>query len=183
MYLDVDVSKINNIVVGLMVDVIDENNKEETIRGCVKKIISNKDRKKGIKVELTNGVIGSVIGVPSKADIEKEKFKFYNIFFHQDKIYTIWDKESNKFLILDRVNKLIGKKEKTVLLFTDKEIAKRKLKGSALENNRYDIRQIKRNKAIVKIFENYEVEYYSINTERKLSAIQMKDFEEYFKSF
>lgn len=185
MYVEVDITKRNNIVVGLMVDIVEDKNKatQEVTRGCVKRVISNSDRKKGIKVELTNGAIGTVIGIPSKADIQKETFKFYNIFFYQDKIYALWDKKANKFLVLDRINKMTGARERTLLLFSSEDIAKEKIKGTSLDNRNYILRPIKRNKPITVFFKDYEISVYSIDTKRKLTALKMKELEEHFKSF
>lgn len=185
MYVEIDVTKKDNIVIGLMVDIVEDKNKatQEVTRGCVKRIISNTDRKKGIKVELTNGKIGAVVGIPSKSDIQKETFKFYNVFFYQDKIYAIWDKKSNKFLVLDRINKVSGKKERTLLLFSSEDIAKSVIKGTSLEDKNYLLRPIKRNKPIVVVFKEYNIDVYSIDTKRKLTALKMKELEEHFKSF
>lgn len=185
MYVDVDITKKNNIVIGLMVDIIEDKNKttQEVTRGCVKRIISNSDRKKGIKVELTNGAVGTVVGIPSKADIQKETFKFYNLFFHQDKIFAIWDKKANKYLVLDRVNKMTGMKERTLLLFSSEDIAKEIIKGTSLDNRNYLLRPIKRRKPIITVFKEYGITVYSIDTKRKLTAEKMKDLEEHFTSF
>ncbi|NLZ35802.1 MAG: YwbE family protein [Clostridiales bacterium] len=186
MYLDVDVTIKDNICIGLVVDIVEDKNKSSQIitQGCVKRIISNKDCKKGIKVELTNGAIGHIKGIPSKNDIKKETFKFYNIFFYQEYIYSIWDKKNNKFLVLNRLNKLKNKVEKTILLFSSNEIANEKIKGTSLDNKNFSIRSIRRkNKTINNFFKNYEVDYYSIDTTRKLSKEKMEEYEKRFKSF
>lgn len=184
MYVEVDITKRDNIVIGLIVDIVEDKNKDtqEVTRGCVKKIISNSDRKKGIKVELTNGSMGTVIGIPSKADIQKETFKFYNLFFYQE-IYALWDKKTNKFLVLDRINKISGRKERTLLLFSSEDIAKDTIKGTSLDNKNYLLRPIKRSKPIITVFKDYDIDVYSIDTKRKLTALKMKELEEHFKSF
>ena len=185
MYLNIDVTLRENILVGLMVDIVEDKNKEtqEITMGYVKRVVSNKDCKKGIKVELTNGAIGHVKGIPSKNDIKKETFKFYNIFFYQEKLYSIWDKKNKKFLVLNRKNKINNKFEKTILLFSSEEIAIEKIKGTSLANKNFLIRPIRRNKFIYEFFKNYDIDVYSINLERKLTKLKMKELEEHFKSF
>lgn len=186
MYLDVDVTLRANIVVGLMVDIVEDKNKatQELTMGCVKRIISNKDCKKGIKVELTNGAVGHVKGIPSKNDIKKETFKFYNVFFYQEKIYAVWDKKKKQFLVLDRRNKMNNKIERTMLLFSSDEIARDKIKGTSLDDRNFLIRPIRRkSKYITAFFKNYDIDVYSIDLERKLTSLKMKELEEHFKSF
>jgi len=185
MYLEIDITIKDNIRPGMIVDMIADKDKQtqEVTRGCVKRVVSNTDRKKGIKVELTNGILGTIIGIPTKASVEKERFKFYNIFFYQDKIYAIWDKKENKWLVLNRINKLNQALERTVLLFSSEEKAKETIANTSLDNKSYMIRPIKRKKPIVQIFKDYEVDMFSIDTKRKLSLQKLKELEEYFKSF
>lgn len=187
MYLDIDVTIKKNIIVGLMVDIIEDKNKssQEITRGYVKRLISNSDCKKGIKVELTNGAIGHIQGIPSKNEIKKDKFKFYNIFFYQEYIYSIWDKKEKKFFIMNRKNNLTNKIEKTLLLFSSKELLEKKIKGTIFENSKeYIIRSIKRkNKDIATFFKDYEFDTVSIDFERKLSKEQLIKLEKKFKSF
>lgn len=187
MYLDLDVKIKSNIIKGLIVDIVEEKNKQsqEVTRGYVKRLISNSDQKnKGIKVELTNGAVGRVVGIPSKNDIQKENFKFYNVFFYQDIIYGIWDKKNKQFFVIKRQNKLTGRIEKTMLLFSDLDIANAKIKGTPFEDRNFQIKSIKRkSKLITNVFKNYDIDVFSINTERKVSIKKMKDLEEKFKSF
>ena len=186
MYLDIDVTIKDNICVGLVVEIVEDKNKatQELTQGCIKRVISNKDCKKGIKVELTNGAIGHVKGVPSKSEIKKETFKFYNTFFYQDTIYGIWDKAKNKFLVLERINRITNNIEKTMLLFSSSEIAEEKIKGTSLDNKNFSIRTLrKKNKSIDKFFKDYDIDVYSIDMNRKLTKLRMKELEEYFKSF
>lgn len=186
MYLDIDVTLKENICVGLMVEIVEDKNKSTQVltQGCVKRLISNKDCKKGIKVELTNGAVGHIKGIPSKNDIKKEKFKFYNTFFYQEYIYSIWDKKANNFLTVNRVNKINGLLEKTIFLFSDMDIAKEKMVGTILDDKNYSIRSIRRkNKSINTIFKNCEFDYYSLDTSKKLSKIKMEELEKHFKSF
>lgn len=183
--MDLDTTKKDNIVVGLLVDIVEDKNKntQELTRGYVKRIISNKDCKKGIKVELTNGAIGNVKEVPKLNEVKKETFKFYNEFFYLDYLYVIWDRTKKEYYIMNRLNKLNYQVEKTLLIFSSEEEAKNTIKGTPLDSKDYMIRPIKRNKPIVKFFKDYNIDVFSINTKRKLSFEKMKELEEYFKSF
>ena len=183
MYLDIDITLKENIVPGLMVDIVEDKNKgsQEYTRGCVKRIISNKDCKKGIKVQLTNGAIGNVKGIPSKAELEKNAFKFYNLFFYNN-IFAVWDIKNNKFITLDRINKKSGTKEKIMLLFSTREIAEKKLENTKFIPPVYCVRMVrKKNKSINSFFKNYEVTAYLIDLEKRLSVDKMQYFEEKFK--
>ena len=189
MYLDIDVTIKDNICVGLVVDIVEDKNRSTQIitTGCVKKIISNKDCKRGIKVELTNGATGHIKGIPSKNDIKKEAFKFYNLFFYKEDIYSLWDKSQNKFLIinrLNRLNKLNKNIEKTLFLFSSLEEAEKSIKGTSLDNKNISIRKIRRkNKSICTFFKNYDINVYYINMNKKLTNIKLEELEKRFKSF
>lgn len=186
MYVDIDVRLKENIIVGLLVDIVEDKNKstQEITRGRVKRIISNTDCNRGIKVELTNGAIGHCKGVPNKNEIKKDNFKFYNIFFYQEYIYGLWDKKNNKFLVVNRVNKINDCLEKSLFLFSSKEIAEEKIKNTSLENNNYSIRSIRRkNKTITKFFKDYDIDYFIIDTNKKIERIRFEELESQFKSF
>lgn len=185
MYSEIDVSKKQNIVVGLIVDIVEDKNKhtQEVTRGYVKRVISNSDRKKGIKVELTSAAIGTVVGVPLKAEIEKEMFKFYNIFFYQEHIFALWSKKENQYFVISRKNTLTNQMEKTLLLFSDKNLAESTIKGTSLDNKNFSIRAINRRKPIFMIFNDYKIDFYSIDMKHKLSKERFRELEKRFKSF
>lgn len=182
--INIDVTSKDNIYVGMLVEIVADENKvtQEVTRGYIKEVLSKKDNKKGIRVKLTNGKTGKIVYIPSKNEIKTENFKFYNLFFFKDKIYSIWDKETNKYLILRRINKSNGKIENTALLFSERSIADRLIKGTTLDNNNLIIREINRKKYIIENFKTLDVKYFSINGERKLSFKKMKEWEEYFKN-
>jgi Uncharacterized conserved protein len=180
----VDVTNKDNIIPGLLVEIVVDKDREtqELTRGYVKKVLSKSDSKKGIRVELTTGEIGNVKYVPSKHDIKKENFKFYNEFFFRDKIFSIWDKSKNSFLVIGRMNKISGKVENITLLFTEKEIANNTIKGTSLDSPNYVVRQINRKKSIVGNYSEIKVDFFSIDGSRKLSFDRMIEWEAYFKN-
>lgn len=183
--MDLDNTKRDNIVVGLLVDIVEDKNKnnQELTRGYIKRIISNKDCKKGIKVELTNGAVGNIKEVPTRNEIKKETFKFYNEFFYLENLYVIWDKKNKRYYIMNRTNKLTYEIEKTLLIFSTVEEASKIIKGTPLESKDYMIRPIRRNKFLYLFFKDYDIDMFSINTKRKVSFEKMKELESYFKSF
>lgn len=165
-YLDIDISQRSHFQKGMLVDILEN---EKIIRGYIKKIISNENQEKGIKVSLTNGHSGRIYGVPSKAEIEKENFKFYNLFFNSCDIYTIL-KENNVFL-LDYNGK------KCAYLYSSKDIALKSIKNTPLENKPYHIGKLSRNKKIIELLKKYEIDIYVIDMEKQLTNTQLNDYE------
>lgn len=170
-YLDIDISQRNNFQKGMLVDILEN---EQIIRGYINKIISNDNQNKGIKVSLTNGHSGRIYGVPSKAEIEKENFKFYNLFFNTCDIYTIL-KEKSVFL-LDCNGK------KCAYLYSSKDIALKSIKNTPLEQKPYNIGRISRNKNIVDLLKKYEIDIFVIDMEKQLTNTQLNDYEIKFRS-
>lgn len=170
-YLDIDISQRNNFQKGMLVDILEN---EQIIRGYINKIISNDNQTKGIKVSLTNGHIGRVYGIPSKFEIEKENFKFYNLFFNTCDIYTIL-KDKNVFL-LDCNGK------KCAYLYSSKDIALKSVKNTPLEKNPYKIGKLNRNKNIIELLKKYEIDIFVIDMEKQLTNTQLNDYEIKFRS-
>lgn len=179
---NLDVTKIKHICKGLLVEIIldNKNNEEEIKRGYVREILSKKDNPDGIRVVLTSGHIGNVQDVITQAQLKKENFKFYNLFFYDNNISSIWDKVERKYVVLDHKNPIKNKNEKIAFLFNDVEKGKDTLK--VLNNSNYILKRISRKKMIVENFKNLDIEYFSINKERKLSYEKMIEWETYFKS-
>lgn len=168
----------------MLVDIIAEEDKQsrKITRGYIAEIISKENSSKGIKVRLTNGKKGVVQYVPTKDDIRLENFKFYNRFFFHPTIYSIWDNQARKYLVIEHYNRSIGQTEKTAFLFDSKEKAKELIKGSVYDSKDYSIRLINRKKPIVENFKTLEIDYFRINKERKLSFERLKEWEHYFKN-
>ncbi|WCK57268.1 DUF2196 domain-containing protein (plasmid) [Aneurinibacillus sp. Ricciae_BoGa-3] len=182
--MDIDVTLRKNIIKGLLVDIIADEDKEtvKLTRGYVANVLSKENNKKGIRVELSNGKRGRVYSIPSKDDIKRENFKFYNIFFFLPKIYSVWNQTERKYMIIHHMNQAMGRTEKTALLFTDKEKAKAFIKGTMYEGKDFAIREINRNKPIPDNFKTLDVDYFRIDGERKLSFERLIEWEQYFKN-
>ena len=79
--------------------VLIETQTGEEKRGFIEKILSKKDDERGIRVRLKSGDIGHVIEIPTKHDIERETFKYYNLLFH-DKIFALRHRKTKEWIIL-----------------------------------------------------------------------------------
>lgn len=178
----IDLTKRENIIIGLLVEIQTKEDKDETLtRGYVKKVLSKKECSKGIKVELSSGEIGYVKNIVTKDLIKKENFKFYNEFLNYCKIFSIYDREKNIFFEFDRQNKNTGKLEKIAFLFTNVELGKFMTNSLNKENNtkRYVLKAVSRKKFISNNFN--EVRYFSINKTRKISVENLEKWEMKFK--
>jgi uncharacterized repeat protein (TIGR03833 family) len=173
-----------NFMRGMLVDIIaEEDTKTGAIsRGYIANILSKENNKKGIKVELTNGKAGRVQYIPSKDDIKLENFKFYNKFFFNPKVYSIWLQVEKKYLVLNYENPRNGNMENTAMLFDSEQQANDFAKEAGYVGKEYNVRQINRKKPIVENFKTLKVDYFRINKERKLSFDRMIEWENYFKN-
>jgi len=100
--LDIDVSNKNNICIGMLVEIVYEEDRatQKLTRGYIKEIITKDNRAKKITVVLTTGERGIVKHIVTKDELKLENFKFYNRFFSEKNIYSIWNKKENKYLVL-----------------------------------------------------------------------------------
>lgn len=71
----------------------------DLINGFIEKILSKKDDEQGIRVRLKSGEIGHVIKIPSKHDLERETFKYYNVLFHE-KIFVLRHRQTKEWISL-----------------------------------------------------------------------------------
>lgn len=175
----IDVTKRKNIVIGLYVKIeLDDGSRHN---GYVKKIISKGNSSKGIRViissTLTNSLVeGIVIEVPSKNDVQKETFKFYNLFFSNNEYYSIID-SNNEYLLYNSSNKLGNKT--MVLLFTDASIAKDFLsKNKKFEN--YKIKRISKKNTLQYNFEKLSFDYYLLDNCKLVNKYKFNELEKYF---
>lgn len=178
----IDATMRKNICVGMLVDIVAEEDadSEKLTRGYVKKILSQSNHSKGIKVELTNGKIGRVKHIPTKDEIRLENFKFYNRFFFLPKIYSIWDPQNQHYLVIDHLNKSKQVIEKTAFLFDSYEKAKEFIKETTYKD--FPIREINRKKTIADNLKKTGAKFVRINTDRKLSMEKLEMWEQYFKN-
>lgn len=169
-YLDIDISQKSNFKPNMLVDISVDGKIE---RGWIAKVLSSGNTESGIKVQLTNGKIGRVYGVPNKNDLERKNFKFYNLLMNTNQIYAIFFKKENQIFVL---------KDAYLYLFSDKEIAEQSIKGTAFENPMFQIRSFPNATKFLKYLEKNQVsfQYIIIDKTRQLTRLQ---FEEIYKKF
>lgn len=92
-----ETTQLRYFKIGLYV-VIETKNGDEK-RGFIQKILSKKDDERGIRVQLKTGELGHVIEIPTKHDIERETFKYFNLLFH-DKIYALRHRKTKEWIVL-----------------------------------------------------------------------------------
>lgn len=172
-YVDIDISDKKQIKVGMLVDIKFRN--EEIKRGYIKRILTKEQSNKPLKVELSDGSIGRIIGVPSKIDLEKETFKFYNLFLNDSIICALYNRKENQcYMTKSEVN---NKTVTTIYLFDNARKAKEMLKGSKFDNKNYYIRPIKREDYIPNL---YPSDFYIINMNKRISAKNLELMERKF---
>lgn len=170
MNLDIDITKRSNFQKGMLVDIIVG---DKTVRGYIVKILSQEDGKP-IKVQINDGNTGRVYQIPSKNDIEKEEFKFFNLFFNTCDIHTIIKGDS---LLLADCNGL-----KCAYLFSSKEKAVLSVKGTPMSEKPYHIGRLTRKKNITEILKKYDVDIFVIDMKYQLTNEQLNDKEIKFRS-
>lgn len=180
--MEYDVTKRANITKGMLVEIVDDTDKEgELVRGFVSEVISKQLSKAGIKVSLTNGKVGHIKRVVGEDEFKRDNFKFWNIFFYEPKIYSIWDNKDRKYMVICHKNKNSGKLENTCFLFDNEKSAREFLNKSSLEKKRYVVNPINRKKPIVENFRTLDIDYYRVNLEKKISEDKLKELEYRFK--
>ena len=171
LYLEVDLTKKENFTKGMLVDI---EVKEDIYRGYITKIISSNTKGKPIKVQIHTGEVGRIYGVPSKDEIEKETFKFYNLFFNYNQIYTVLN--GNEVFVLPIQDKRI------IYLYSSEEEARQAVKNTPLEQKPYRISRLKRTKHLVELLHKYNANLYIIDMDKQLSSNDLKELETRFRS-
>lgn len=175
-FIMLDSTVRSHIKKGMLVEIKEEKT-EKIMRGYVWKILSTTDHKSGIKVILTSEKKGRVQNIPTKNEIQKENFAFYNRFFHLPFFFILWDKE--KGLPWQHENQL---NEMTGFIFQDKEEANRFLEKHNLSSFVFP-RKVNRKKTLISFFSTVNFHAVYINNKRKITLEKLKEWEKYFTSF
>lgn len=170
---ELDVTKRNNLVEGLIVDIsISEG---EMIRGVIKRILSKTSNAKGVKVELMTGEVGSVKYVPTKNELRLESFKYWNSLL-QGRIFTIYDNLNKKYIEVSRADKFTGGQEISGLLFSTKELADDFIKNSPTYNSKqFTVRSVKNSKTLLENFPSSTS--FRGDVKRKISAEKLNELQ------
>ncbi len=182
--MDYDVTKRQNIKPGMLVEIVKIEDREEQFltRGFVGEIISHSITKRGVLVRLTTGEEGNVKKVVTQEELKAENFKFWNIFFFTPVLYSIWDSENRKFVVIDHINNNTGVLERTALLFDSKEIANTFIKGTIYTAKNYRIHELNHIKRIPENFKTLKVDYFRVNITKKIAFGRLIELEEFFNS-
>lgn len=172
----IDITKRKNIKEGMYVKIKTHNNNE--VNGYVKRIISKNNDKNGIRViiksSLTNSIEeGVIIDVPSKNDVKKEVFKFYNLFFSEKEFYSFIDCNNN-FLLLN-----ISNEKKAICIFSNALKAKEFLEKYGL-NNKYSLKRIGKKNYLCGNFKDLKFNYYLLNNVKLVARAKFDEVEKYF---
>lgn len=176
----IDVTKRKNIKKGLYVKVKTSDNKET--KGYVYDILSKTDSKNGIRVIITSELTkckieGNVVAVPSKAEIQKEVFKFYNIFFSQKEYYSIIDCNQNFY-----VHTLYkGNIQKSMVVVFSNHLDAVKFLDK-LKESELTIKRISKKNLLQNNFSNYKYEYYLLNGVKIVNKNKFDELEKFFLS-
>ena len=164
-----------DVKIGMLVLIRDEDTGEE-IRGYITEIITKNNSNKGILVKIKSGKTGRVIGIPDKEDLKSEQMRFLNKFLYLKQIYSIWDNQNKRFIVLKSNNK------NTALLFTSKEEAFSFIKERKLSEKykKLTVNQLNRKKLIVDNFKTLDVECFIINVSLKIDKDKLLDKEVHF---
>ena len=164
-YIDIDITKKANFKPNMLVDIIVNG---EIKRGWISKILSSGNSSDGIKVQLSNGEVGRIYGVPNRNELERKNFKFYNLLINNTEIYLIFYRKENTMFILNN---------QYVYLFSDKKIAENSIKNTILEGNEFCLKSFQNVTKLLKYIEKNNIDYKMIiiDKNRQLSKEQFLD--------
>lgn len=174
----IDITKIKNIDIGLYVEIVDDNKRKH--KGYVKKIISKGNDKNGIRVAitstLTNSITeGTIISTPSKSEVQKETFKYYNIFFNSKEFFSIIDENGNYYILK------LGSKSNTklaVTIFTNSKEAKKFIES--LKDNSLKLKRISSKKLLITNFSKIQYDCFILEGKKVVNKIKFEELEKYF---
>lgn len=169
--------KRNDLQVGLLVEILSGN---ECYRGYIQEIITKTNSAKKVKVVLHDGKTGYIDHIVTKEEFDSEQFKFYNLFFYEKEILSIWNKKERKYLVDMVYNVKKQTAEPTAFLFTDKRVAKEVLKS--LDSDLLMLKKLNRRRLIGENFKTCDVEFFRINEMRKVSLKKLNEREVFYNN-
>lgn len=178
-------TKRNNIKKGTWVDIVlkEDQGTNKLTRGRVSRILTNKSvHPRGIKVMLMDEQVGRVQHLLTKEEIQEENQRFYESFFSLSSIYTLFNVQSQTFLVFQHTNLKTEKNERTALLFDNKKAFEDFLVGTIYEKGDFIIKEIPKDESIVNKFIPLFVEYFRINSDRKISLDKFMELERRYRT-
>ena len=171
--LDTTVRK--NFKVGMYVEIVTKD--EEIKTGLIEKILSKDDNSKGIKVRLTDEVEGRVLEIYTAEKMKLENFKFYNRFLYEKQLFSIWDKEKNKFALFGYSHHTLKKPYLTIFISKNKQDLTDFINKHQLNRKRYEVRRISNSKNLYSHFDETKVKACLLNNEKYISFKNFIDIE------
>lgn len=177
-FLDVTIKK--NFKVGMYVEILEEKT-QKSYKGYILNILSKKDNQSGIKVELTNHIIGNVLEIYTIDKIKLENFKFYNKIFNTKTIYSIWNEKDKCFAIIDYCHHTINYTFPSLIISNEKQDIVDFINSNKLDVKVYKIRTLNPNKDIYKHFNVENEVMVLIKNEKYLRFSKFKEIENEIK--
>ncbi len=172
-YLDVSIKK--NFKSGMYVEISEEKT-NILHRGYILNVLSKQDNQSGIKVELTNHIIGHVVEIFTIEQIKLQNFKFYNKIFNAKTLYSLWDEQQKQFAIIDYIYHVTNCNLPAIILSDNKDDIISFIKNNNLNTRQYKVKSLNPNKDIQKHFKDDRV-MILIKNEKYLRFTKFKDIE------
>lgn len=163
---------------GMLVDILVNNKK---VRGYIKQIIPPRQTNQEIEVELRSGAVGIINNLVTRNELKQESFKFYNLFFHERHLLTIWNKYTKDTYKIQSKNPKTKQCESTVFIFSNEELANKILRK--LKDDDLAIRRISKQKLITENFINENVTHFRLDEQRRIGVKKLNALEEYYSKF
>lgn len=161
-----------DLVIGLLVEIRVDKTADTYVKGYIQKILSQDKTDKGVKVELTSGVIGRVERIVPAHELKKENFKFYNELLYKSSLFSIWDNDTKLFHCYEPNNQ-----NKYCFISESKENVQSLIEKLQLDNKRFTVRALPRNSSLSSIFQKQMPLHILINGNRKIAFSKLCDIE------
>lgn len=159
---------------------VDINVSGNVVRGYIAKVLYDPNDR-DVRVRLKTGTEGTIHRIVTKAQLEKETFTFYNVFFHAKHLLSIWNKETNRYFISPIKRPGGQPPEQTAFLFSDETLAKEFLQE--LQKPELALRRISRRKTVLENFDKETIVSFRLDEQRKVTKAKMKQLEAHFTRF
>ena len=164
--------ELKDICIGLLVE-IEINGTLK--RGYIKEILYKNKKEREITVKLVDNSVGIIQNIITKAQLKKENFKFYNLFIHEDKIFSIYNKKTKEYFIYTD-----NKSTNFIFLFNNSNIGKEVIKK--LNNSDLVLKAISKKGLISDNFKKYNYTVFNINNERLILKSKLNELQVYFQN-
>lgn len=165
-----------DLKIGMLVNIITSEGINS--RGYITEFITKNNSKKGIQVKIKNGTIGRVESIVDRDDLKSEQFRFLNEFLYLKDIYSIWDNENRRYIVLHSKNEDVG------VLFSTKAEAIKFIEDKKLKDKfgKITVNKINKRRLIVENFKTLDIKHFIIDRKMKISINDLKEKEIHFNN-